>query len=295
MDRRIVHLILAPYHVGIEDHRVGRGPRFLLLRGLKERLEAIGASVTCSWVAYNSADFEGDIGGSFAIIREIAQHVHQATRAGHFPVVLAGNCNATVGVAAALEPKNFGVVWFDAHSDLDTPDETVSGYFDGMGVSMLTGQSWLALMKTIPGHEPLPLRRVVYCGVRDLSEPQRKRLEDSLTPVVYGGDGKVTNFPRELDEVTKELDFTEAIIHIDMDCLDTTIGKANEYAAPGGLQEADLLGCLSVLSKTVKPVALTVAALNPTLGRGDQIADAGVRAIACLVSQILALGLLQEN
>lgn len=85
--------------------------------------------------------------------------------------MLAGNCNATVGVAAALEPKNFGFVWLDGHADLDTPDEAVSRYFDGMGVSLLTGQDWRALMKTIPGLEPLSLHRFLYCGVRDLSGP----------------------------------------------------------------------------------------------------------------------------
>jgi len=295
MDRRVVHLILAPYHTGIIDHGVGRGPRYLLLRGLKESLEAVGAIVTCSWLAYASDEFEGDIGRSFGVIREIAHHVDMATRAGHFPVALAGNCNATVGVAAALRPKSFGVVWFDAHTDLDTPDETVSGYFDGMGVSMLAGQSWRALMETVPGHEALPLQRFVYCGVRDLSEPQTKKLEECPAQVVYGGDLGRAHFPLEFGEAMNRTDFTEAVVHIDLDCLDTTIGKANEYAAPGGLQEVDLLNCLFVLSTKVRPLALTVASFDPTLEGGDQIADAGVRAIFSLVSQVLGPGRLPDH
>ena len=287
MDRRTVHLILAPYHVGIAEHRVGRGPHFLLSRGLRERLEAAGAIVTCTSLVYGSEKFEGEIGRSFAVIRKIGLLVYQATRVGHFPVVLAGNCNATVGVAAALQPKDFGVIWFDAHADLDTPDEAVSGYFDGMGVSMLTGQSWRALMKTKPGHESLSLHRVVYCGVRDLSESQREKLKKSPARVVYGGGVEAADFPRELDQAIDDIDFTEAIVHLDMDCLDTTIGKANEYAAPGGLQERDLQDCFLALTRKVKPLALTVASFNPALEGGERIADVGVRAIVCLISQML--------
>lgn len=118
----------------------------------------------------------------------------------HFPVVLAGNCNTSVGVAAALKPKYLDVVYFDAHADLDTPDETVSGYFYGMRVSMLAGQSWRALMKTIPDHEILPLHRFVYCGVRDVSWRQRKKLEEGPAQVVDSGGRERANLPLELGE-----------------------------------------------------------------------------------------------
>jgi len=53
---------------------------------------------------------------------------------------------------------------------------------------MLAGQSWRALMKTIPGREALPLQRFVYCGVRDVSWRQCKKLEECQAQVVYGGD-----------------------------------------------------------------------------------------------------------
>lgn len=87
MDRGVVHLILTPCYAGIIDHRVERGPRSSLLRGLKQRLEAVGAIVTCNWLAYISDEFEGDIGRRFGVIQEIAHRVEMATRAGHFPVV----------------------------------------------------------------------------------------------------------------------------------------------------------------------------------------------------------------
>ncbi|KAI9879057.1 MAG: hypothetical protein M1830_009698 [Pleopsidium flavum] len=286
MNIKSVHLIVAPYHVGILEHRVGAGPRALLAHGLVERLERLGLDVTSS-IIMSVDDYEGEIGRSFEIIRRIAEAVAAASAGGHFPIVLAGNCNASVGVAAGLEVEDLGFVWFDAHADLDTPHEAVSGYFDGMGVSMLAGQSWRALMQTIPGHRPLSLHRFIYCGVRDLSEPQRMKLQRSPARVIYGTPLEKADFASRLNEALNDRDFTSAVVHLDLDCLDTSVGRANEYAAPGGLEEMDLLKCFNVISTKLSPVALTVASFNPDLEGGNQIADAGVRAISCLVSGLL--------
>lgn len=286
MNIKSVHVIVAPYHVGIPEHRVGAGPRALLAHGLVARLEHLGVKVTSNMILPVD-DYEGEIGRSFGVIRRIAKAVAAASAGGFFPIVLAGNCNASVGVVAGLEVEDLGFVWFDAHADLDTPDEAVSGYFDGMGVSMLAGQSWQALMQTIPGYRPLSLHHFIYCGVRDLSEPQRGKLERSSARVVYGDLQKKPDFASQLNEALDDADFTSAIVHLDLDCLDTSVGRANEYAAPGGLEEIDLLKCFNVISTKLSPVALTVASFNPGFEGGKQIADAGVRAISCLVSGLL--------
>jgi arginase len=197
----------------------------------------------------------------------------QGVRGRSFPVILAGNCNASVGVAAGLADQDLGLVWFDAHADLDTPDKTTSGYFDGMEVSILAEKSWRAFLQTIPGFSPLGLDRVVYCGVKDLSGPQRARLRDSPARVVYGNKdrGVVVDFAEELDTAIHNAQLRSVVVHLDVDCLDTTLGRANEYAAPGGLREDDLSRCMEVISRNTRPVALTVASYNPHLGEGDAI------------------------
>ena len=163
-------LISAPFHTGIRNHRVGAGPIRILGNGLLDLLNRLGYTSTSTVKEIDPVDdFKGEIGRSFEIIRRTATCVSDAAERGSFPVVLAGNCNAEVGVAAGMSGHFQGheLVWFDAHSDLDSPDEATSGYFDGMGVSMLTGESWKALMATVPGHKPVPLEKVIFCGVRD--------------------------------------------------------------------------------------------------------------------------------
>ena len=122
--------IAAPYHTGILNHRVGAGPPRILASGLPDRLNSLGFTFTFKEIDPVD-DFEGEIG------------------------VAAGMSSRT---------QDSELVWFDAHSDLDSPDETISGYFDGMSVSMLTGESWRALMATVPEHQPVPLNRGIFCG-----------------------------------------------------------------------------------------------------------------------------------
>ncbi|CAF9924633.1 hypothetical protein IMSHALPRED_006237 [Imshaugia aleurites] len=281
-----IALIIAPYHTGIHNHRVGAGPHRILAKGLLDRLHNLGYTFTFKEIDPVD-DFEGEIGRSFEVIRRIASYVSEAVKHGSFPILLAGNCNAEIGVAAAMSGiQDFEVVWFDAHSNMDSPDEATSGYFDGMGVSMLMGESWKALMATVTGHRLVSLDRAIFCGVRDLSDGQRTKLEKSSARVVYGGSASQVDFASGLGVLFDRTAKSSCLVHVDLDCLDTSIGLANEYAAPGGLGADELLDCLNVISAKRKPIALMVASFSPDLEGGDQIADVAVDAIVHLMSVI---------
>ena len=287
-NKKSLELIAAPYHTGIRNHRVGAGPFRILASGLINRLNSLGYTSSIKEIDPVD-DFEGEIGRSFEVIRRIATCVSDAAERGSFPIVLAGNCNAQIGVAAGMsgstqEPE---LIWFDAHSDLDSPDEAISGYFDGMGMSMLTGESWRALIATVPGHRPIPLDKVVFCGVRDLSVGQRTKLEKSAARVVYGSTTERVDFAGRLSELLDRTNERSCLVHVDLDCLDTSIGLANEYAALGGLDAKDLLDCLDVILAKSRPIALTVASFNPNLEGGDRIAELAVDAIVHFMSKVM--------
>lgn len=82
-------------------------------------------------------------------------------------------------------------------------------------------------------------------------------------------------------------DGVECSVHVDLDCLDTRIGMANEYAVVGGLSGEDLRACLEVVGRRRVPVSLTVASFNPGLEGGERIADVAVDAIVDFVKLVL--------
>ncbi len=225
---------------------------------------------------------EGEIGRSFEVMRQVAVAVADAARAGRFPLVLAGNCNASVGTHAGLGDPGLGVAWFDAHPDFDTPDEATGGYFDGMGVAILAGQCWHRLAGSVPGFRPLELDRLLYCGIRDFEPGQREKVERHAIRAVYGGAGRPEEVADELERAMAGMP-GRVLVHLDVDCLDTVMGRANDYAAPGGLDAEALRACLHRLRRHAQPVGMTVASFDPEPGGGGAIAAAAIEAVRIVV------------
>ncbi|MCJ1413666.1 hypothetical protein MMC19_007788 [Ptychographa xylographoides] len=279
-----IDIIVAPFHAGVRSSRVGKGPHRLLESGMVEALSRVGTDVRV--VEIGSVDHaEGEIGRSFEVMRRVATEVAATVRAGRFPLVLAGNCNASVGTYAGVGDVGAGLVWFDAHPDFSTPDETTGGYFDGMAVAMLAGQCWYRLVESVPGFRPLSLSRLLYCGIRDFEPGQREKVEMYDVRTIYGSTEPAVDFAGALDAELVHLP-RRVVIHLDLDSLDTSVGQANEYAAPGGLSADDLVASMVQVGAHAVPVALTIASFNPDLPGSDAIAAAGIRAAQAIIHAI---------
>jgi arginase len=222
-----ISIICAPFHAGARAERVGAGPLRLLDDGIADALSRSGYQVRVTEIG--SVDgFEGEIGRSFEVKRRVARAVAEAGEAGEFPIVLSGNCNVAVGVWSGLGRLDAGLVWFDAHPDFDTPDEHRSGYLDGMGVATLAGQCWRNLAGSIPGFTPFDLSRLTYCGIRDFEPGQLEKVKASGIAAAVGSKDRPTNYAAALRGQLDRAPFREAMIHLDLDCLDTSVGMANE-------------------------------------------------------------------
>ncbi|KAF5966499.1 arginase [Fusarium coicis] len=183
-----ITIIIAPYHVGLYDHPVGGAPvSFINIAPVDE--------------------FEGEIGRTFEILRRVSNAVSKAVSNNSFPLVLSGNCYASTATMAGLNQARpasstakTGVLWLDAHDDLDTPSIHKNGYLDAMAASMMTGTSWHTLMKTVPGHQPVDVKRMIYCGLRDVSEIQRKTVKHVRFDAIWGDAKNKVGFTSALAE-----------------------------------------------------------------------------------------------
>jgi arginase len=121
-----------------------------------------------------------------------------------------------------------------------------------------------------PGHQPIDLSQLVYCGIRDFEPGQREKVEAHGIEAVYGGADGI-NFA---DALIPHLDTTptKVLIHLDLDCLDTSVGQANDYAAPGGLSADQLSLCVTQVANRKSIAAMTIASFDPDLPGSDAIA-----------------------
>jgi arginase len=106
---------------------------------------------------------------SAAVNQALQAAVQPAVTAGQLPIVLAGSCDAAIGVIAGLDPGHCGVVWVDAHGDFNTPQSSASGFFPGMSLAVVTGHCRQQLWASLGGRPPVPEELVVLAGVRSLS------------------------------------------------------------------------------------------------------------------------------
>lgn len=262
---RAISLLLMPYHDGRRAVGMGRGPLRLLEDGrLVEALGRDGREVHVEEVEPVD-ESAPEMARVIELDRRLADRVRAVADHGSFPLVLAGNCNSCLGTVAGISPVELGVVWFDAHADFDTPADNVSGFFDVMGLSILTGSCFQALAATIPGFRPVDERRVVLVGARDLAPYQAARLSGSQVGVVHGEDlrraGARTALARALERF--DADVSAVYLHVDLDCLDPAEGIANAYAAPAGLRRAELEDAIGLVFERFEVTAAALTAYDP--------------------------------
>ena len=281
-------LIQHPYDSGIRDFRMGHGARILGDEGTIRQLADAGFDVEVTSVeATSKPGYE--IRRTFAVLSGLAERVGTAVATKCFPIVLAGNCNSAVGTTAALARKNLGVVWFDAHADFDTPEDNRSGFFDVFALSILVGDAWQALARTLDERfSPVSQERVVLAAVRDLEPYQAERLQASRLNVVLAAaiaeEGIEAAFTPALARATEDAD--ALYVHVDLDALDPSEGVANPYAAPSGLSRGALSDAFAAIQATRVPVvAAAVSAYDPAGDAAGRMAATARGVIAEIARQ----------
>jgi arginase len=163
------------------------------------------------------------------------------------------------------------VVWFDAHGESTTPDTTTSGFLDGMGISILTGQCWTTLARTIPGYDPVPGGRILLVGARDL-EPEEVKLLDRTGVTRVSGTEHLESL---LASLAHQVD--GVYLHIDLDVLDPTEAIGNQWVPPGGLTVEAIRAAVRTIQAHTRIKALGIASYDPE-------ADHDGRALAAVSS-----------
>jgi arginase len=271
--RPAVRLLLASYDSGRAGARMGAGPTALDRGGAADRLRAGGHVVHVQSIS-PSSDWQAELATAFELDRLVSGAVAECSASGELPVLLAGNCNTTLGVLAGLSGagRRIGLLWLDAHGDFNTPDEDTSGFLDGQGLAIVVGRCWRALAAGVPGFAPPAERDVVLIGARDLSAAQVEVLDRSrltwLRPVEAR---RRADLAAALDDLAGRVDAVH--FHVDLDVHDPSIAPANGYAAPDGLAAADVLRVLDLAAARVPVVSATLASYDPAYDVDDRMLE----------------------
>jgi arginase len=260
---------------------MGAGPSHLVSHGLVERLRRAGHAASVTELAPTSGSWIAEIGTAFDLDRQLAASVAATLARGAFPLILAGNCISSVGTLGGLGAGSTGVLWFDAHGDFNTPESTIGGFLDGMALAVATGRCWTGLAATVPGFTPVAEEDVVLIGAGDLDPAEAELLRASRVQHLPS-DAPIARIAEAVEAIAMRV--RRLYVHVDLDVLDATEGRANGYVGGAGITLAGLLAAIDAASTLCPIAAGAITAYDPSYDRDDRVCAAAMEVALALAA-----------
>ena len=212
-----------------------------------------------------------------ALINNTANAIAELKKTGPRSVfTLGGDCSIDVPVVDYLHglyPNTLGVVWIDAHADVNIPEESPSQCFHGMPVRTLLGEGDDAMLGLLS--HPLRPSQLCYAGIRSIDPPEQKYIEEHDFPVLTAMDINQRHYQKFSDWMAGN-NIRQLHIHFDLDALDPAAGIDVTYRIPEGIQLQAMHEFLTHLHRYGITVGFTLteyAALTENREATDKIAS----------------------
>ncbi len=301
---RSVHIIGVPLDLGAGRRGVDMGPSAFRIAGLDVQLAGLGMTVVdrgnvpapqreTSRPVDPRKKYISEIAG---VCRLVFDEARAALRDGGLPLVLGGDHSLGAGSVAAsaswvreTSGTPLGLIWVDAHGDMNTPETSTSGNVHGMPLAALLGQEPAELAE-LAGPPSVQPQHTVLLGVRNLDEREKGRIRASGVHVFTMKDIDRDGMARVAERAIALASDGTAGLHVsfDMDVCDPSIAPGVGTPVRGGLdyREAHLL--MELVADSGRLVALDLVELNPTLDVRNTTAELGVElALSALGKNIL--------
>jgi arginase len=278
---RPVHIIGVSLDLGGNRRGVDMGPSAFRIAGIGERLAALGVPIV------DEGDVVAPIPETKALgdpskkyIREIARVCEKlyktslaALENGGFPLVLGGDHSLASGSVAATadflrrEQKPLGLIWVDAHGDMNTPSSSTSGNVHGMPLASLLGPEPAELSR-LGGFSPKVLpEHTVLIGIRNLDEREKEIVRESRVHVFTMKDIDRNGIATVTEQAIALAGAGTGGLHVsfDLDACDPSIAPGVGTPVKGGLDYREAHMLMEVVADSGLLRALDLVEVNPIL------------------------------
>jgi arginase len=296
-----VHIVGVPLDLGGNRRGVDMGPSAFRIAGLGERLSALGITVV------DEGDLVAPIPETKALgdptkkyIREIARVCEKLYKTslgvlekGDLPLVLGGDHSVAAGSVAATadyvrrEQKPLGLLWVDAHGDMNTPSSTNSGNVHGMPLASLLGPEPAELSR-IGGFSPkVTPDHTVLIGIRNLDEREKELMRSSGVRVFTMKDIDRSGIAAIVEQAIAIAGTATAGIHVsfDMDVCDPAIAPGVGTPVKGGLDYREAHMMMEMVADSGLLRALDLVEVNPILDDRNMTAILGAELASSALGQ----------
>jgi len=292
---RVVHVLGAPLDLGAGRRGVDMGPSAVRLTQLGSRLEALGHTVVDQGnveVAVAEATDFGDPHCRY--LREVAatcgqifERVWATVQAGAIPLTLGGDHSIAVGSVSAVSlarrkhAAKIGLLWIDAHADMNTSETSPSGNVHGMPLAALLGFGPAALVEIGgPGPKVDP-RNVALIGIRALDDAEKRAVRQSGVNAYTMTDIDKRGISAVLTEALERvLSGTEGVhVSLDIDGLDPEIAPGVGTPVRGGLSYRESHLAMEMVAESGRILGMDLVEVNPILDQHNATAEMGAELI----------------
>jgi arginase len=275
--------------LGASRRGVDMGPFAVRYADLREQLEGLGHQVED--LGNVAVPFREDaergaqrgaryLGAITNVCRDVAVLTKTALEQERFPLLLGGDhslaAGSIAGAAAYLAARDarVGVIWIDAHADLNTPGSSRSGNVHGMPLAHLLGHGDAALANVAGVKPAVRAANVAIVGLRDADEAEREHLTRWKVRALTMRAIDERGVRSVMDEaIALASDGTAGIwLSFDLDCLEPEAAPGVGTAVPGGMTYREAHLAMEMLADTGKLVGLDLVEVNPVLDEHNRTA-----------------------
>ncbi len=295
MDRHNIAIVGAPLDLGAGRRGVDMGPSAIRVANLNGRLSELGYQVEDLGnvpVIQPESHPEGHPRAKYLpqitdTCTRLAELVEKVFGSGAFPLVLGGDHSVAIGTVSGVshyfrrQAKQMGLVWIDAHTDMNTPDTSPSGNVHGMPLACCVGIG-PAELTGIFGYSPkVDPRHVALVGIRSVDGRERGIVQES---------GVRAFTMRDIDERGMRAVIADAIriasdgtagfhVSFDMDAVDPREAPGVGTPVRGGITYREAHLAMEMLGDTGQMTSLEVVEVNPVIDEANRTAILAVELV----------------
>ena len=303
-----VAIIGVPMDLGGNRRGVDMGPSAIRYAGLRDRLINLGyrvheggnvrvadrdeGSAEQAYRAIDGRDLARErahhVDEIVRVATELADRVAQVAGRGAFPVVIGGDHSMSIGTLAgvARSGRRPGVIWMDAHGDINTPRSSPSGNVHGMPFAVALGLADEPFPKSLRGSAEG--RTSALVGIRDIDEGEKENIKAAGVTAITMADIDRMGMSAAMDKAIAVAGRGDGIhLSLDMDAIDPDEAPGVGTPVRGGLTYREAQLAMEMLAASGKLRSLEIAEVNPILDQGNRTAALAVELVASALGQTI--------
>ncbi|MFC7062957.1 arginase [Halobacillus seohaensis] len=299
MDKKL-SIIGVPMDLGQNRRGVDMGPSAIRYAGVVERLEQLRLNIedlgdieisrpnpNNDQKVDNLRNLQEIAEGSL----RLAEKVDEVVQQGSFPLVLGGDHSIAMGTFAGISKhyENLGVIWYDAHGDLNTGDSSPSGNIHGMPLAVSLGIGHEKLTNILGYTPKIKPENIVIVGARSLDEGEKELIKDKGIKVYTMHEVDKMGMPTVISETMDYLKNRTDGVHLslDLDGLDPHEAPGVGTPVIGGLSYRESHLAMEMLSQSQMITSAEFVEVNPILDEKNKTAGMAVGLMGSLLGESL--------